>query len=248
MLLAGPVAAPQSRSCKGWFVGRRSAVSSSSALRASSCRASPSARATRSATSQVGLEMPRSRPRMDVGSRSAESARASCVRPSSSRRRRMARPRATWGLWLIRTPETLFGRRHDNQGTSSRYSSSAMSAELSSRPNQAAPPSSSSSHGWLVQPSSTVHRRYDWTGHVGGAVVTEVQRRAQIRRRRAADDRRTASGVGSCFCATPGIELDPLHPPPPPESRGRSQTSASASLALDTVPWKLMTVGSASSL
>jgi hypothetical protein len=117
------VAAPQSRLSKGWFVGRRSAVSSSSALRASSCRASPRARATRSATSQVGLATPRSSPRIDVGSRSAESARDSCVIPISSRRNRMARPRATWGLRLIRTPGTLGGQPPSYQGTSSRYSS-----------------------------------------------------------------------------------------------------------------------------
>jgi len=97
--------ATQARFWSGRFVGRRSTVSSSSALRASSYRASPRARAMRSATSHVGLAMPRSRPRMDVGSRSAESARASWVRPTSSRRRRMARPRATWGFWLMRTPE-----------------------------------------------------------------------------------------------------------------------------------------------
>ncbi len=114
------IEASQSRLCKGRSVGRRSTVSSSSALWASSCRASPRARAMRSATSQVGLAMPRSRPRIDVGSRSAVSARASWVRPISSRRRRIARPRATWGLWLIRTPETLGGRAFPDQGTSSR--------------------------------------------------------------------------------------------------------------------------------
>jgi hypothetical protein len=91
--------------CRAWLVGRRSFVSSPSALRASSYRASPRARATRSATSQVGLATPRSRPRIEVASRSAASARASWVRPTSSRRRRIARPRATWGFWLIRTPE-----------------------------------------------------------------------------------------------------------------------------------------------
>ncbi len=90
---------------RGWFVGRRSLVSTSSALCASSWRASPSARATRSATSQVGLATPRSRPRTEVASRSAASARASCVSPISSRRRRIARPRATWGVWLICTLE-----------------------------------------------------------------------------------------------------------------------------------------------
>jgi hypothetical protein len=60
------MAAPQSRSSNDWLVGRRSAVSSSSALRASSCGANPRARATRSATSQVGLAMPRSSPRMQA--------------------------------------------------------------------------------------------------------------------------------------------------------------------------------------
>jgi hypothetical protein len=64
--------------------------------------------------------MPRSRPRMEVASRSAESARASWVRPISSRRSRIALPRAIWGLWLIRTPETLGGWALHDQGTSSR--------------------------------------------------------------------------------------------------------------------------------
>jgi integrase len=90
---------------RGRSVGRRSLVSSSSARRASSYRASPRARETRSAASQVGLAMPRSRPRMKVASRSAASARASWVSRTSSRRRRIARPRATCGLWLIRTLE-----------------------------------------------------------------------------------------------------------------------------------------------
>jgi hypothetical protein len=90
---------------RGAFVGRRSRVSSSSALRASSCSASPRARETRSTTSHVGLAAPRSSPRIEVASRFAASARASWVRPTSSRRRRIARPRATWGVWLIRTPE-----------------------------------------------------------------------------------------------------------------------------------------------
>ena len=95
----------QPRRRMGWLVGRRSLVSSSSAMRASSWRARPSARETRSATSQVGLDVPRSRPRIEVASRSAASARASWVSPISSRRRRTARPRATCGVWLMRTPE-----------------------------------------------------------------------------------------------------------------------------------------------
>jgi hypothetical protein len=94
----------------GWSVGRRSLVSSSSARLASSCSARPRARATRSATSQVGLDVPRSRPRIEVASRSAASARASWVSPISSRRRRTARPRATCGVWLMRTPEPSGGR------------------------------------------------------------------------------------------------------------------------------------------
>lgn len=94
----------------GWSVGRRSLVSSSSARLASSCSARPRARATRSATSQVGLDVPRSRPRIEVASRSAASARASWVSPISSRRRRTARPRATCGVWLMRTPEPSVGR------------------------------------------------------------------------------------------------------------------------------------------
>ncbi len=87
-----------------WSVGRRSLVSSSSARLASSWSARPRARATRSATSQVGLDVPRSRPRIEVASRSAASARDSWVSPISSRRRRTARPRATCGVWLMRTP------------------------------------------------------------------------------------------------------------------------------------------------
>ncbi len=103
----------QPRRPMGWLVGRRSLVSSSSAMRASSWRARPSARETRSATSQVGLDVPRSRPRIEVASRSAASARASWVSPISSRRRRIARPRAICGVWLMRTPEPSVGRpRH----------------------------------------------------------------------------------------------------------------------------------------
>lgn len=90
---------------RGWLVGRRFVVSSSSAWRASSYRASPSARETRSTASHVGLATPRSRPRIEVASRPVASARASCVSPISSRRRRIARPRATCGVRLIRTPE-----------------------------------------------------------------------------------------------------------------------------------------------
>jgi hypothetical protein len=95
----------QSRWPSGRLVGLWSAVSSSSAIRASSCRARPRALATRSATSHVGLDVPRSRPLMEVGSRFAASARASWLSPISSRRRRIARPRATCGVWLMRTPE-----------------------------------------------------------------------------------------------------------------------------------------------
>ena len=90
----------QSRGGRGSLVGRRSSVSSSSARWASWAIDNPRARAMRSTVPQAGFCLPDSMWEIQEGSTPASSATVCCSRPSSSRRRRIARPSATWGSGL----------------------------------------------------------------------------------------------------------------------------------------------------
>ncbi len=92
--------AAQSRGGSGSLVGRRSLVSSSSASCASCAIDHPSARAMRSTVPQAGFCRPDSMCEIQEGSTPASSATVCCSRPSSSRRRRIARPSATCGSGL----------------------------------------------------------------------------------------------------------------------------------------------------
>ncbi len=90
----------QSRGRRGALVGRRSSVSSSSARWASWAIDNPRARAMRSTVPQAGFCLPDSMCEIQDGLTPASSATVCCSRPSSSRRRRIARPSATWGFGL----------------------------------------------------------------------------------------------------------------------------------------------------
>ena len=97
---SSPQSADQSRGRRGWLVGRRSSVSSSSASCASCAIDHPSARAIRLTVPQAGFCLPDSMCEIQEGSTPASSATVCCSSPSSSRRRRIARPSASCGSGL----------------------------------------------------------------------------------------------------------------------------------------------------